>query len=409
MSGFNENSNKGISHEAKDGTILELEAIDGENTPGVEETVELELEPLPDGLYDVEPRAEAVGEETPEATTELASIAEVTDENIMAEAPFREGFDLAQDQADAMLINKKIDSMLANDESVNLEKLRNSPEDTVDRHLEKFREKKDEALKDTQLVESNQEAEENLAETVEKFEANLAALDQIPESVLNSPEGKEATLSLRDKMISKLTGFKDGLKEKLAAYSERDGEKIFAVLASLTGAAVVGPVLLQAARTKWPEVGVMLDAGPDMLQQFIHMDFYTRALELSGLIDVGELPNHSMWQNSNIEVNNLLADLSSGKETFDNLSPEQLELLQEEITIPDEFETLKHMNDNTEMWEKAASKIGFDDYGLDDRAEGMSLGPTMAKAFGNLATLAPAAALLGRVMYKVGLNSKVSK
>lgn len=66
MSGFKEKPDTGVKHEASDGTILELEPIDNENMVEAEAAIELELEPLPDGLYDVEPRVAA------EQTTENA-------------------------------------------------------------------------------------------------------------------------------------------------------------------------------------------------------------------------------------------------------------------------------------------------------------------------------------------------
>lgn len=231
---------------------------------------------------------------------------------------------------------------------------------------------------------------EQLQESVKMLEANIAKMDKIPESVLRSPEGQEATQSLMERMTGKLAGFREGVAQKLATLDSWEGrERMAKVLTGTAFAAVLGPVVLQMARSKWPEVGVALDAAPEALQQFIHLDVWAKITELLGNNDL--VQNGSIWKNGGIEVSNLLVDLSSGKETLDSLAPDQLQVLQEGM--------------NTEDFKVLTSPY------LDDPARyARAVDSTVPRAFGNMGPIGAAGIGMYGVMSKIGaLANKYKK
>jgi hypothetical protein len=163
---------------------------------------------------------------------------------------------------------------------------------------------------------------EQLKANLDMLEVNAAKLDKIPEKVLQSKEGQETTQSFMGKMTGRLAGFRDGIVNKLATLDSWKGKEVMAyTLIGASTAAIIGPVMLQLARSKWPEVGAVLDSAPDAVQQFIHLDIWAK---------VAETFNRGSDMLQNDSVNNLLADISSGKESISSLNFNQSDLLNQQ-------------------------------------------------------------------------------
>ncbi len=226
---------------------------------------------------------------------------------------------------------------------------------------------------------------EELKGNIEVLQRNLMQLDNIPELVLQSKEGQEATQSLGEKVDERLNNFRQGVIDKFASLDSWKGrDRVFKLLTGIAGAAILLPLALQLSRSKWPEVGMALDAAPDALQQFIHMDIWVKATELFGGNDI--VKNGSIWENGGIEVNNLLADISSGKEALSLLSPEQLDILKNGMNSGD-FEVL------TSPYLK--DPVGY--------AESGGISTTMTRiVYGNMPLTAAAGFGIATVINKIG-------
>ncbi|MGK2849070.1 MAG: hypothetical protein ACSLEX_03310 [Minisyncoccota bacterium] len=225
---------------------------------------------------------------------------------------------------------------------------------------------------------------EQLQENIKRLESNITKMDAIPEAVLQSPEGQEATQSLQEKLIGKLGSFRNGLVEKLATLDNWKGtDRMVSVLGGATGAAILTPLAIQLARSKWPEVGVALDMAPDMLQQFVHMDVWAKIIDMLGNGDI--LQNGSVWKDGGIEVNNLLADISSGKESLLNLQPDQLQILKDGMS-GNEFEVLTNPKVNSADYAKSVGNVTT----------------VVRNVFGNMGPIIAGAAGLGFLMSKIG-------
>lgn len=233
------------------------------------------------------------------------------------------------------------------------------------------------------------EGTEQLEKNRERLELNLERLNSIPDEVLNSPEGQEEIKSLKQRIGEKFSGFRDRMIEKISYLSSDEGRTSMIGIIGVSMIAATVPSIIQAARIKWPEIGVALDAAPDALQQVIHMDLCSKILTVLGEVEEGG----SIWQNSGVEVNNLLADISSGKESVESLSQEQLAILAEGITSTEDFDVLLHP-----------------DVKADEYASAISAVPTGARAFGNMGTVAGAGIAAGVTLTSVGaIASKFNK
>lgn len=175
---------------------------------------------------------------------------------------------------------------------------------------------------------------EALEANVGRLEANMKKIGQIPEAVLQSEEGQEATRFFSGRISGKLEGFSRSIMNKLATLDSWKGkDRMAKVLSGVAGAAILGPLVIQMARTKWPEVGMALDAAPDALQQIIHLDVWARIADAFG--DGNMLVDGSVWKNGGMEVNNILADISSGKETVSALTAGKLQILADSMNAED--------------------------------------------------------------------------
>lgn len=162
---------------------------------------------------------------------------------------------------------------------------------------------------------------------------NLRKLSEIPKDVVDSSEGQRETISLRDNISTRVRNFNTALLEKISKL-EGVGDTVigYAAVGGLAMARI--PVLIQYARTQYPEVGIMLDSLPDVVQQVLHFDAIAKMFDH----ELG-----SIWKGGSAEVNNLLADISSGKVDF---SSDQMGLLQE--SIGDMADTIKSYADRGE-------------------------------------------------------------
>lgn len=206
-------------------------------------------------------------------------------------------------------------------------------EENVERSFAETAKQKAEERRSEQTV-----SPEQLQVNVALLEENIKKMDQIPGTVLQSKEGQEVTQSFMEKITGKLDGFREGLVNKLATLKSWEGkEKIVLILSGVGSAAILGPVVMQMARSRWPEVGVALDAAPDAFRQFVHLDILSKMVELFAGSDV--LNNSSVWRDGGIEVANLLSDISSGRIALASLQPEQLQMLQNGLNVRD-FEVI---------------------------------------------------------------------
>jgi hypothetical protein len=276
---------------------------------------------------------------------------------------------------EAILINEVVDRG-----NVNVEVVEKANAETIDSALDKI-ERKKEGNNDNRA--EKVVSPEQLKANIDMLEANASKLDKIPEKVLQSREGQEATQSFMGKMTGRLAGFRDGIVNKLATLDSWKGkDRLVAVLGGVAGAAILAPLVLQLARSKWPEVGVALDSAPDALQQFIHMDIWEKVAQAFG--HGGEL-HSSMWANSGIEINNLLADISSGKESMVSLNVDQLDMLKDCLRPQDFLELTSSFDYSSTIAERAGNI------------------PTVLRTvFGNTALVVPAGLGMYGVMSKIG-------
>lgn len=246
-------------------------------------------------------------------------------------------------------------------------------------------------------------AQEQLGRSLEQLEGNLAQLNTLSPEVVASPEGQEATESFLGNISARLKSFGSGIKEKVMsrAASLDNGDRVAAVLGSVAGIGILAPVLMQWARSRWPEVGVAMDMMPDVLQQLAHLDLASKISDLIG--GSGQIYK---WDTGNIDGMNLLADVASGRVDFAQLTEEQLSLLEQ--TLPP---------DTVPMMERVAQNpIEYRDFSGNDRAmTAQSVAQTNAEmaylapaVHGNLAVLGGSATAIGLAFQKVGQFARKS-
>jgi len=240
----------------------------------------------------------------------------------------------------------------------------------------------------TSSLESSQVA---LRGNLERMEGKLNAIDALPQAVVDSPEGKECSQSFSKDIFEKISGFGSKMKEKITSGFAKfdDPGRVMAVLGSTSLVAIVGPVLLQMARSKWPEVGAMLDASPDFIQHFAHLDLFSSIVDKFSPGQQGWV-----WDTSNYDGMNLLSDIASGKIDFASLDSEKLNLLQD--TLPaDSLRAIEHFAQHPQMiggrFVDAQSQAGID--------AGLS---AMVPAFGNAGIIGAAASGFGVALNKLG-------
>jgi hypothetical protein len=228
-----------------------------------------------------------------------------------------------------------------------------------------------------------------LASNIGKLNENLGRVSGIPEKVINSAEGQEQTISLKEKIGNKIREFSKGLTEKLAKLDDwKAKDTFFKYTAGAGFAMMVGPALIQYARSQYPEVGVLLDSAPDAVQQIIHFDAWAHI----GNLFTGDSAE-TMWKGGTIEAGNLLADVSSGKVDFSTLSGDQMEMLKG--SIGDTVDTIKFFADkgNTEV--------------VSSLARGSSVTAGILKgSFGNAPLFAAVAMTTGALAGKIGTMAK---
>lgn len=222
------------------------------------------------------------------------------------------------------------------------------------------------------------EAKEEYISPAERLTGNLKRMGEVSPEVLQSEEGISETKKLFDGMAEKIKGFKGMVVEKIATVfgDEEAKNRLVKVLGTVTSVSVLLPMFIQLARTKWPEVGVLLESAPDIVQQFVHMDFAARAL------DVISSEGSDFWMVQGVEVNNLLADISSGGLDVTALTEGQTEILNT-LSQPD----LERVIDPNTSQEYAGLLEG---------------GSTVARAFGNTAGFGGAAVAVGAALSKAG-------
>ena len=224
---------------------------------------------------------------------------------------------------------------------------------------------------------------------VQSLTTNLAKLDDISEVAKNSPEGQRVTTTFLGKMSNRIRGFGNVLTEKIAKLGDLKTKETFAKYATGAGIAMmVGPALVQYARSHYPEVGIMFDSAPDALQQVIHFDAWAHVTNLFTSDTV-----ETIWKGGAMDVNNLLADISSGKVDFSTLSGDQVEMLKG--SIGDTVDTIKFFADkgNTET--------------VSSLARGNSVNIAIVKgAFGNAPLFASLAVTTGLLAGKIGDMAK---
>lgn len=225
---------------------------------------------------------------------------------------------------------------------------------------------------------------EILADNVEQLQTNIGKIDEIPKSVLESPEGQEETKSLGSRIAERVKGMGQGITEKIAKMDDwkfKDKFQNYAMGAG--GAMLLGPAVIQWARTQWPEVGAVLDSAPDALQQIIHFDVWT---QIANLFGDGSL--ETMWKAGTPEVNNLLADIASGKIDVSALSGDQMQMMRESI------------GNTADLINNLAGKGNVETAEMFARSN--SLIPTMIKGWGNSGMFAAVAAGVYGLSGKIG-------
>ncbi len=225
--------------------------------------------------------------------------------------------------------------------------------------------------------------EKELAKSLEKLDSNLEKIDAMPQTVVESPEGTEISKNYAGKIGDSIKSFFVGAREKLAGINDENLVKYLGTGAVL---AVVGPALLQFARAKWPEVGVVLDASPSYIQSIANLDIAW------GMVLGAE----------NTDVLNLMSDIASGRIDFSALSPEQLEILNS--SVPDLMDTANETERNKSFFEAAGVLSTAQEIINND-----VVGVNAARGLGNIAGVASSAVFLGMTLSKVGKLARGKK
>lgn len=178
-----------------------------------------------------------------------------------------------------------------------------------------------------EATEQNEVTEQALLGNVERLRENVERMREIPEEVATSPEGQRETTSFQSEVIDRVRGLKDSIIEKIAKLGEaRVPDTFFKYVSGAGAALVIGPMLVQYARSQYPEVGAVLDAAPDALQQVIHFDAWAKIVNfLTGGA------NETIWKAGSAGVNNLLADISSGRVDMLSVTDDQMNMLQSNL------------------------------------------------------------------------------
>lgn len=237
------------------------------------------------------------------------------------------------------------------------------------------------------LQQENIESTEQLRANLERLNGNYEKIDAIPENVLQSPEGKEATQSFLEKITDRVKDFGQQLAKKFDNISVKHGKAPYVLMAAGYSALLL-PTAMQFARMKWPEVGAALDAMPELVQSFIHMDFANSLSEKFG--------DSQFWitNTGNIDGMNLLADISSGRVDAGALSAEQASLLENTLSAQD-LDTLKAYVANPQM-------VGSEFVDASVVAETDAGGIAVVKGLSNLPPIAVASFGIGALINKVG-------
>ena len=183
-----------------------------------------------------------------------------------------------------------------------------------------------------------------------RLQGNLEKLNAVSVSVLDSPEGRDEIKSLQERISKKFSDYKDRVLDKMSSISDSE------VVPKVMLAALSLPVLTtvaQSLRSHYPEWGAALDSAPEALQYIIHLDIWASVTEFVG------------WKNGGIEINNLLADISSGKEALSALSADQMSVLTSNLST-EEMNALQNVS------------------GTETYAGALAESATVAKGLGNM-------------------------
>lgn len=211
---------------------------------------------------------------------------------------------------------------------------------------------------------------EELRGNIEMLNRNMEEFDRIPESVLQSEGGQEATRSFGEKVKERLNNFRQGVTDKFNSFDSWSGkDKVVSALLGMTAAAVLFPALIQLARARWPEVGIFLhniDINDPFhhIQEFIHLDLFSSLGEYlinTPLHRYGMALRDSPLFGGGEWMNNLLADIASGKEPISSLSASQMNDL---VTYLDGFDV--DIITNVSRW--AEKDVGVVNLGQMDTA-----------------------------------------
>lgn len=154
------------------------------------------------------------------------------------------------------------------------------------------------------------------------LEGNLNRVRAISGETLRSPEGEQATKNLKEKISGAFSGFQKGLLEKMSKVGDVvRSERVMALGVAASFGAWALPVVMFRLRAQYPEIGMMLDAAPEMVQQLVHTEVFANIMnKVTGASWPG-----SVWSGGGQEGQAFLANIASPNFDISTLSHEALD------------------------------------------------------------------------------------